>query len=1240
MIGITIHNRYQLLEELGKGGMGTVYRALDTFLEREIAIKVLSGQNLGSAGQARLLNEARAIARLNHPHIVAVYDAGTYEGQPFIVMELLKGHSLYERSPHNLEQALEIIRQVCLALDHAHKRGIIHRDIKPENVIITEDGTVKLMDFGLARSLASRLSGDGALVGTVFYIAPEQALGQEIDQRADLYSLGVMLYELVTGHLPFTADDPFAVITQHLYASVLPPRARNENVPLYLDALILQLLSKKPEDRPSSATEVLERLAAGDAGREQMLTPEPTFLLGRIVRGRMVGRERELREIRQLWKKALGGQGQLLLISGEPGIGKSRLVRELFTQVDVSGRAALSGECYAEGGAPYGSFAPVLRKAVLAEDGHWMANSLPGYVLADVLTIAPELRLNFPDVPTNPPLDPQAEQQRLFENITMFFAAQCQHLPTLLVLEDVHWADQGTLMLMRHLARRLQPQPFMIVATYREVELDKGRPFHDVLLAIQRERLGIRIKLSRLDRQATQALLETILDAPIPADFLEAIYRETEGNPFFIEEVCKDLVDSGKLCMKGCCWVYPSRQELEIPQSVRIAIQARVERLPETAQQVLHMAAIFGREFDFDTLREAVDVDDDNLVGALESAERAQVIDEVSSAAGGTFSFAHALIPAALIDSTSGIRRRRMHRKAADILEKLHPEDYEALAYQYLHAEVEDKALQYLTLAGQRAQKRFANDEAILLYTQALEFAEPVSAQTFDLLQRRVEIFDVSARREEQIADIRWMLELAEKLNDNYLRLNALFAQADYFLNTDYSQAQQPAEQALVLSRQCEGGAWEGRALHRLGTWAFNTGDKKRCTELLQAAAAHLRDAGLLGEAAASLSLLSLNYPKLDESAIARQAAEQALALSRQAGDSRQEAVSLRRLAILLYQEDQYDEAWRYAEAALKLHREVGDRAQEVHGLNVISHIQGLQGKYQEAAKTLEQGLTLAESIDFRHAITMLAYNLMTVAYRCMGDYERPVILFSQMAEKARQAADLHSLEDFLPGLQESYSVLGQFKRSVDVLNELGELVERRGDKQLWASVQAQLGREYAQLGDFGRAHQLLESGWAILKDSDAERLKRSVRFQKSFVAWLGQDIDHQRQAVDDLSPVLQYRQAKREDYGLAYILDLLARLYLALGEPIRALEFSSQIWSLRRMEIDNSLEQFSYTQSRVLRALGRNSEADEFLNRAYARLTQAAFRLQNPEYRQSFLYDVRYNRELLAEARQSGISI
>src|SRR5262249_11995866 len=224
--GVVLRQRYRLENEIGRGGMGIVFRATDLELKRTVAVKLLSETALPEARE-RLMREARAAAALNHPHIISVHDVGESEGTPFLVMELVLGPSLAKAPPTELSAIVEIASQICTALDHAHSSNIVHRDLKPENVLLSGSGapSVKLADLGLALpGYGARISRAGLIVGTASYIAPEQALGQKVDGRADLYALGVLLYQLTTGRLPFAADDPLSVVSQHVHAPVVPPR--------------------------------------------------------------------------------------------------------------------------------------------------------------------------------------------------------------------------------------------------------------------------------------------------------------------------------------------------------------------------------------------------------------------------------------------------------------------------------------------------------------------------------------------------------------------------------------------------------------------------------------------------------------------------------------------------------------------------------------------------------------------------------------------------------------------------------------------------------------------------------------------------------------------------------------------------------------------------------------------------------------------------------------------------------
>jgi serine/threonine protein kinase/DNA-binding NarL/FixJ family response regulator len=266
-VPLMIKDRYRLVEWIGKGKMGVVYRARDQILDREVAIKLLSSSEFAEeAAEARFLREARTVARLAHPNIMAIYDVGQEADWHYLVLELIPGENLHavlrqQAGALPVRRALEIILCVLQAVDYAHTQGVIHRDIKPENVMLTPANQVKVTDFGLAfRKDDVRLTQEGALVGTVLYMAPELASGCEATPRSDLYAVGAVLYELRTGRPPFQGPDFLSVLSQSLRNPPEPPRQINPDIPAEIEEAVLRLLAKDPAERYASAADALAAL--------------------------------------------------------------------------------------------------------------------------------------------------------------------------------------------------------------------------------------------------------------------------------------------------------------------------------------------------------------------------------------------------------------------------------------------------------------------------------------------------------------------------------------------------------------------------------------------------------------------------------------------------------------------------------------------------------------------------------------------------------------------------------------------------------------------------------------------------------------------------------------------------------------------------------------------------------------------------------------------------------------------
>jgi len=272
MIGQLLGNRYEIQERIGEGATAVVYRGLDTRLQRTVAIKMLL-PHVDSTTRKRFEREALASARLNHPGIMAIYDVSQEGDQPYLVVEHVEGRPLSDFVPSPPDVVAEYGRQICLALDYAHRRGLIHRDIKPANIHITPDNVVKIMDFGLAISGESkRLTALGRIIGTPAYLSPEQAQGFPLTFHTDIYSTGVVLYELVTGVLPFDADDIGALLMQQVKKAPRPPREVNPAIGPALESAILKALAKQPEDRFDTARAMADALAAAGPCGERTIS--------------------------------------------------------------------------------------------------------------------------------------------------------------------------------------------------------------------------------------------------------------------------------------------------------------------------------------------------------------------------------------------------------------------------------------------------------------------------------------------------------------------------------------------------------------------------------------------------------------------------------------------------------------------------------------------------------------------------------------------------------------------------------------------------------------------------------------------------------------------------------------------------------------------------------------------------------------------------------------------------------
>ena len=753
------NRRYQVQRFLGEGGKKKVYLAQDTTLDREVAFALIKTEGLDAASRSRIQREAQAMGRLgSHPHIVTVFDLGEepgdaeFESRPYMVTELMGGgdvEGVIEKADGHrlpLEQAIKIAEESCRGLEFAHSRGIVHRDLKPGNVWLTSDGTAKIGDFGLAVALdRSRLTTEGMMVGTVSYMPPEQAMGGEVTPRSDLYSLGAMLYEMVTGRPPFLGDDSVAIIGQHINTPPVAPTWHNSECPRQLEALIMRLLAKDPSERPESATDVLSALDAinvtTSVGQPAAAVDE-AHALDSLAGGVFVGRQQEMGELKACLEDALSGRGRLVTLVGEPGIGKTRTAQELATYAGLRGAQVLWGRSYEEQGVPpFWPWVQAIRSYVRERDPEQLRSEM-GSGAADIADVVSDVRDRLPDLPRSPQLEPEQARFRLFDSIAAFLKTASQRQPLVLVLDDLHWADQPSLMLLQFVARELGGARLLLIGTYRDMELSRQHPLAEALGELTRERLFQRVLLRGLTQEDVGRFIEMTSGNNAPRGLVEAVHTQTEGNPLFVTEVVRLLVQEGDLGADPSSAAGGSGRAgetdswtIRIPEGVREVIGRRLNRLSQRCNETLTVASILGREFTLAQLRPLVEeVTEDRLFEILEEALSARVIEELPQSV-GRYQFTHALIQETLTAELSLTRRVRLHSRIAPALEDLYGDDAEShaaeLAHHFAQAEAvtgTEKLVQYSLLAGDRAMTSFAWEEALAHFERAAASKEGQAA--------------------------------------------------------------------------------------------------------------------------------------------------------------------------------------------------------------------------------------------------------------------------------------------------------------------------------------------------------------------------------------------------------------------------------------------------------------------------------------------------------------------------------
>jgi tetratricopeptide (TPR) repeat protein len=990
---------YRVLREIGSGGMATVHLAEDAH-GRRLALKVVHTHLAEDATFfRRFRREGELGRRIRHGNVVSTLDSGRAEvgGRLalYLALEYVEGQTLralledLQRVPEEL--CRHIGCEVAKGLEAIHAVGAIHRDLKPENILITPDHVVKVGDLGVARLVSETLASTdrGAFTGTVLYAAPEQFSG-EYDSRADLYALGLVLYELATGRHPFHGDDPIRIMGRQLNEQPRPAGELNPQLSAFFEEVLQTLLAKTPEGRfPSAAalrTALEEREASAwwaERARSLRATTRRPLRRPRIPRETaLVGRDAELAMLRAAYDRAKDGEGRVVLVEGEAGIGKTRLCDEFV------GRLAAEGESihYLFGAYPPGEAATASGAFSTAYREHFGGDADLGACLKNLPLLVDAFAALLRGEPPPPDAVPLTREslQTVFIEATRALAAE---RPTILLVDDLQFAPAEGRALLAALAMAVPHHRILLLVTARP-----GLPA-GWLAELERMEHATRIEVPRLGpKDLARLLVEAFRSEHLAEELGFRIAQKSDGNPFFAFEIIRSLRE-GRLLERrdDGTWVRTGVIEgIQIPSSVRDLIQARMADLEPEDRDLLEAASCCGFEFDPGLVAEALGVD---LLGALRRYGQIERKHRLIRSAGRRCVFDHHQVQEALYGGLLAQLREQYHLAIARALERRTgggPGGAEAVALceHFLKSARPEGARPYLDRALAQVERDYGADAPANVARLAV--AAPgllLGRERAGMLLRFGRYLGLTGRREEEQRVLDEALALATELGDKVLAARALERQGTMLLQTArFEEARPRFEEALALARETGSRGLEATNCGRIGVLLHET---DRSTEALPwherqlALAREVGDRSIEADAINNIGNVHRATGRPRE-ALAHYDAY--LSITRVLNNRAGEAAALGNLGLSAADRGDFEEARTLHGRQLELTRAVGDRRGEARALGALAVDSKHLGFFEDAERYYRRAIGLAREIGHRIGESFAQVNLARMLAR-EGDF-------------------------------------------------------------------------------------------------------------------------------------------------------------------------------------------------------------------------------------------------------------
>jgi tetratricopeptide (TPR) repeat protein len=1133
---------------------------------------------------------------VEHENVVRTHDVDALEveGQTvhFLVMEYVEGRSLRAMLEDlgAIPEALlrEIGRQVASGLAAIHQAGIVHRDLKPENILITDDHQVRIMDLGVARLMdeSLALTREGQFAGSLFYAAPEQFDAGEVGPAADLYSLGVMLYELASGENPFRHDRAGQVVNAH--RELVPPRldSLDPEISVFFSVLVGHLLSKEKFQRfGESASHLAEVLEQGEQSEWwSRLEPEILSEIAHVPKvpvrreTEVYGRETELEVLREAWDKAREGRGNVVLVEGEAGIGKTRLV-DLFLH-ELEGEAAHT---------LYGSYAPsggigALSDAILELLGSvGLEDALRPYLLRTA-SLVPAFAAMVKH--ESPPVGSVAVQEDALHAIFChLMRGLAEEKPLLWVVDDLHFSTPDSRRILLSMARALENHAVLLVATTRPGLSDEEQS-HFVRLEHFR-----RLALGRLSPRDVIELLRDAFRSEALAERLGGkIAYKSDGVPFFVFEMIRGLKE-GQFLEERPDGTYVESaviDDIEVPDAIRDLVQARLRDLTGPERALIDVAAVLGFEFESILLGHVIDR---NRVAVLQTLAEIERRSGVVRAVGRRYRFDHHQIQEVVYSGLSEELREEYHALVAEALvateeiqarvpDELPGESAVFLASHHLRGSRPGGALPFLSPALGHLEHIHRHDDALELASRALEVAGLLEGQArADVLLTKAVHLDLLGRRAEERESLDEALALADASADPRIRARVRGRLGGHlWAIAQFEEARDALREAVELAREGGDRNEEATSTGKLGNVCWSQG---RYEEAL------------------------VPYRRC-------------LEIAEEIGDQRVVAMANGSLGLVLMSQGRSEEATEYFERNVALSREIGDPRGEVTAAGNLGLILAELGRYEEARAHQERVLAIAREIGYRRVESSTTGNLGNV-FMCLGMPDRALQEFNAHLDLAREIGHRQGETSALSNLGAGFVMLGAPGTAREYLEAGRTVAAEIGDRRSLGHAVEGLGDVSELMGDEDAAREGREEALAQWREMSYARGMSRILLKLGSAS---------ARAPEEARPLLEEAVALGEELGSAGPV-VLGRCHLALlpgAEPDQALAAMA--------EQGDGLRQDERMKARFL--LFRSTGDAAHLAEAHRLLTH--LRDHAPEeYRETMIANVPLHRDITAAWEEGG---